>query len=559
MSSLPLVALSSPPVPLVLQTERHGGTIQNAMGFGLAQDAAAADKLAAALQRASMDLFTTAAAFAAGADAAVKRGDVNAAVLREPDMARVRAVVEQGTGKLTPEAMLTLISGRLMKALDTGSLQDMRQRLSAYQSRMAVRSSQGERLSAALDAALKAAEQAGSAADAAAAEAGAQEGSVRLAREHVERLQAELEAMQPDDPDRAARQAQLETAQQHLHSAQVRLEKASHVLVEASMQFERALGQVEKERGRVEVFGVPGQPTEKPEQRSSSAAATLQKLIAQLSILSADVSLEKMKNETEALMAALKAREAENLERSRKFEAEQQRARDAESKTGCAGKILKWVSAAVSVVVVAVGVLTFNPAIIAVGVVGMLMTVDSMIGSATGFSVMGKLTELVGKGISSALTAFGVPESLARQIGDIAAVVVVAVAVIAMMMVAGNVGGALQAVNGVQNVTRLMDAARQAVEVLQVIGQLVSTAASITVGVGQIIVAGILVDVARLLAAMEESIFGSEVLRDLLDKVRESADALYRTSLDLVRKMGEVIQDNTETGKAIIAHTRAHA
>lgn len=297
----------------------------------------------------------------------------------------------------------------------------------------------------------------------------------------------------------------------------------------------------------------------RPDQSARGAAETLQKLITQLSIIGADVALNQLKNETEMLMAALKAREAENLERARKHEAEQQRARDAEKKTGCAGKILKWVSAAVSVVVMAVGVLTFNPAIIAVGVVGMLMTIDSMVGESTGFSIMGKLTGLVSSGISAALTTFGVSASLARQIADIAAVVVIAVAVIAMMVLAGNVGGALQAVMAAQNVTRAMDAARVAVEVLQAIGQLISTAASITVGVGQIIVAGIMIDIAKLLAAMEDSIFGSEILRDMLEKVRDSADALYRTSLDLIRQMGSVIQDNADTGKAIIAHTRSHA
>lgn len=521
---------------LVIQPEHHHATIRNAAGY----PAGIAGGIADAIPKAD-EMIRLAAKVAEREPPHSGGVDVNGSTLRAPDMDRVRVAAGPGAADLTPAAMFTLVAGRLTALLEESGLQSMKQRLHSFQANMAIRTAQNEKFSAALEAALKAAEDAGAGADAARAEVGSQEGAVRAARDEVERLRAELEHLSPDDPDYPARQAELDAARHDLQAAEGGLEKAAAALLVAGAAFSTALDQVEQCQREIDRFNAGAVVlSPRPDQSARGAAETLQKLIAQLSIIGAEVSLNQLKNETEMLMAALKAREAENLERARKHEAEQQRARDAEKKTGCAGKILKWVSAAVSVV-------------------GMLMTIDSMVGESTGFSIMGKLTELVSSGISAALTTFGVSASLARQIADIAAVVVIAVAVIAMMVLAGNVGGALQVVMAAQNVTRAMDAARVAVEVLQAIGQLISTAASITVGVGQIIVAGIMIDIAKLLAAMEDSIFGSEILRDMLEKVRDSADALYRTSLDLIRQMGSVIQDNADTGKAIIAHTRSHA
>jgi len=560
MSNLLLTTLPARPTPLIVRQEGNEKTIQHAAGFGLGKAAEAAERIAAAAEKAAQDMYRQ---FAASASVPTSRTGSTAGTdpfgLRQPDMARLSDAAGPGSEKLTPEAMLTLIFGRLQQCLQASGLEGLKQRLASYQARMAVRAEQNNQLSAGLEAALKAAEAAGEHADAVAGEVGAQQGAVEAAREEVATLRKELDGMEPDDPARAGKQAELDAAQQRLVRAETGLEQATQKLAAAGQAFNAALLRVEVHRSEMDGIHAVGTATPKPSETELSAAARLQQLIAMLSELSADVALEKLKSETEALMAALKAREAENLERSRKHEEEQQRARDAEKKTGCAGKILGWVSAVASVAVLVIGAVTFNPAMIAVGVVGMLYTIDSMSGAAGGFSVVGKFTEVLGNAIKDALVGLGVGEQLAETIGRIAATVVVVVVFVLANIAAGNIGGALQSMMAVQSIGRAADIARQVAEVVQVIGQLLSVAGAVTQGVGQIIVAGIMIDVAKLLAAIEESLFGSDVMRELLNRIRDAAAVLDRSALDLLKKMASVNQENTDTALTVLSHIRGHA
>ena len=544
-------------VPLALRSTASASTIKQAAGFGAdtvqTAQASAIEKAAAQLLAAMKNAGPVPAATGAS-----RSGQPDGFSLRQPDMARVGIAAGPDSGRLTPEAMLTKVLGSLQQALEKGGLDGLRQRLQSYQAQAQANVSRNERLAEALEKALADAERAGSAADAAAAEAGAAQGALEAARQDVAALQAELDAMDPDDPAFAAKQGELQSAQQRLAAAQGRLDQAAEKLLVASSSFEAALDQVQKQRDQMGAEHQRGTGTPPPDARELTASATLQKLLAMLSALASDVALDKLKSETQALMAALQAREAQNKEAVRKHEEETQRARDAEKKTGCIGKVFKWVSAAVSVVVLAVGVVTANPALIAAGIISVAMTIDSIVGDHTGFSVMGKLTEAIGGAISKALVAVGVDDALAKQIGSIAAAIVVVVAVIAASIMAGNVAGAMQAAStGVASTSRIAQLVEQAVQVVQVLGQMAGLAGALTHGVGQVIVAGIMIDIARLMKSIEESLFGSEVLRELIGKIRDAVAQLDNLAFELLTQASNVMRESDTTGRTIINAMRA--
>lgn len=541
--------------PLALRSNESRSTIEQASGYGvqLAQ--------ASAIEKAAAQLFAAVAkAGPVPADTGSARtSEPDAFLLRQPDMARVAAAAGPGSERLTPEAMLTKVLGSLQQVLEKSGLESLKQRLQSYQAQAHANASRNEQLSAALEEALNNADAAGKVAEAAGAEAGAAQGALEAAQEEVAALQAELDAMGPADPALPAKQAELQAAQQRLGPAQARLEQAAENLLGAAAHFAATLTQVEMKRDQMSADSTraAGGPPP-PGVRELSAAATLQKLLSMLSALASDVALNKLKNETEAMMAALDAREAQNKDAVRKHELETQRARDAESKTGCIGKVFKWVAAAVSVVVLAVGVLTANPALIAAGIISMAMTIDSIVGDYTGFSVMGKLTEAIGTVVSKALVAVGVDETLAQQIASIAAAIVVVVVVIAASIMAGNAAGAMQATStAAASASRVAQMVEKAVQVIQVLGQLAGLAGSITQGVGQIVVAGIMVDVARLMKAIEESLFGSEVLRELIGKIRDAVALLDDLAFELLTQASNAMKDHDNTGRSIINAMRA--
>lgn len=548
-------------MPLALRSNAHRSTIEQASGFGvqLAQ--------ATAIERTAAQLFAavvSAGPVPAGTGTGRSAG-ADAFSLRQPDMARVAAAAGPGSERLTPEAMLTRALGSLQQVLQRSGLEAAKQRLQHYQAKALANTHYNNQLAAALEKALSAAEAAGAAAEAAADEAGVARGALEAARDEVAARQAELDAMDPDDPGLAAKQGELQAAQQRLQTSQSHLEEATRTLLAAGGAFNAALEQVQLQRDQMGAGARRGAGSPPLDGRELTAAATLQKLLVMLSTLSADVALEKLKSETEAIMAALQAREAQNKEAVRKQEEEAQRAADAEKKTGCIGKVFKWAAAAISVVVLAVGVLTANPALIAAGIISVAMTLDGMAGEHLGFSVMGKLTDVIGAGISKALVAVGVNEALAKKIGSIAASIVVVVMVIAASIMAGNMANALQASSAATRAAsaaastagRVAEMAEKAVQVVQVLGQLASLAGSVTQGVGQIVVAGIMVEVARLMKAIEENLFGSEVLRDLIGKIRDAVALLDNLAFELLTQSSNVMRESDATGRTIINAMRA--
>lgn len=549
------------PLPLVLRRSGHESAIQAAQGFG-------ATLHAAQLERINAEVFAT---FAANAprDAGAPQSNNDGVALRAPDMARLHSAAGDEGRRMSPASLLTLWLGKLHVALSDHRLDQVEQRLQVYRSQLQARAERAGNLSAEMQAALDAATAAQAAADAAAGEAGAQEGALEAAREHVQRLQSELDALDPADPAAAAKRDELAAARAVLQQAQGRFDAASKALYEAVEVLDAKLGKLDELEETLRGFNRDQPLVAGDGERKLNASDTLAMLMAIISQLMGKHSDNTLKNMSEVTIQTIKARQAVEKERIRKHEEELQRARDAAKKTGCAGKIFGWIGAAIGAVAsigaIVVGALHGNVALIAGGVMGMMLTIDSVVGMTTGFSVVGKVVEQLGKVISSALIAFGVSDDLAKQIGSIAATVLVVVAIVTVMILTGNVAAAHQSAAAAANVatgTAAMTAARmveQASKVLQFVALAASGIGQVVHDVGQVVVAGIMIEVKKLLKLIQESLFGSQVLQDMMRRIAEAATQTHRLAFELVMQMSVVQQDRADTTAHIIGHMRNRA
>lgn len=550
--------------PLVLRTTGKENAIRAAEGFGARVTSAQLDQVQADMFAA----YASARPHAGGSPG----GQQDPVGLRQPDMDRIRQAAGEDAQRLTNDALKTLLMARLWSKVSDSSLDSLRQRWDVLRAQRDARAAQAGALAASVQAALEAAMAAQDAADAAMAELGAQEGALEAARQEVERLQAELDTMQPDDPGYAAKQAELTAAQAAQQQAQGRHEAAAKALFEAAQTLDGRLGELDAERARAEAFNA-GQPlgVDPSSAKAWDAQSTLVVMMGMLFKLINDGIISKHELDTAYIQKTIEARHAQERERIRQHDEQIQRARDAEKKTGCAGKILGWIGAAVGVVAsvaaIVVGALHGNVALIAGGVMGMMLTIDSIVGMTTGFSVVGKAIEGLGKVIANALIAFGVPEDTAKHVGAIMATVAVIVAIVAVMMVTGNIAAAGRSVaGGVGTAKAAVDstltAARvieQGSRVLQFVAQATGAIGQIVQNAGQLVMAGMMLEAAKLFAAVLESMSGNEILMGIMRSMGEAMALWYRSSMDLMVKTSQVNDDRAETGRHIISHIRNRA
>ena len=550
--------------PLVLRTTGKENAIRAAEGFGARVTSAQLDQVQADMFAA----YASARPHAGGSPG----GQQDPVGLRQPDMDRIRQAAGEDAQRLTNDALKTLLMARLWSKVSDSSLDSLRQRWDVLRAQRDARAAQAGALAASVQAALEAAMAAQDAADAAMAELGAQEGALEAARQEVERLQAELDTMQPDDPGYAAKQAELTAAQAAQQQAQGRHEAAAKALFEAAQTLDGRLGELDAERARAEAFNA-GQPlgVDPSSAKAWDAQSTLVVMMGMLFKLINDGIISKHELDTAYIQKTIEARQAQERERIRQHDEQIQRARDAEKKTGCAGKILGWIGAAVGVVAsvaaIVVGALHGNVALIAGGVMGMMLTIDSIVGMTTGFSVVGKAIEGLGKVIANALITFGVPEDTAKQVGAIMATVAVIVAIVAVMMVTGNiaaagrsvaagVGTAKAAVDSTLTAARVIE---QGSRVLQFVAQATGAIGQIVQNAGQLVMAGMMLEAAKLFAAVLESMSGNEILMGIMRSMGEAMALWHRSSMDLMVQTSQVNDDRAETGRHIISHIRNRA
>jgi len=547
-------------LPLALRAGSHGETARAARGFGAAE-AGAIDKVQSRFIALVESLQAQGSTGTRG-----QAGSEGAPQLRAPNPARIdRALDAAGIPKserLSPQAALLALVGAVGKLLGNTSMEQLQANSKLRGDALAARGERAAQLAAAMEAALAAEQAAADAVDAASQAALEAMAAAEAARAEVDRLQQELDGLDPQDPQyetlRAAKEAELAGARQAAAAKGEAAEHAGEALIARTASYTQAVAVANDVRARIDAFNrEEPMGLRPPEADIGSRGARMHALIGLLSQIMSDASLDKLKSDSELVLKQLESSQKEQLRLAKEQEDELERARAAESKSGCFGKAFGWVGKALAVVgsvaAIAVGTLTANPLLVVAGTVGLLMTVDSIQAEFTGFSVMGKAVEGLSRITSGLLVAFGVDRALAEKIGTLVATVQVMVAMIAASLVAGNISGVASQVG------RMATLAKQAVEVVQVLSQLASLTSSVIHSVGNYIVAGIQVNIAKLLAQLEKLMLGDAIIRELLHMVQEAATQLSRTGLDLMVKSSDILAEEAATSRQVLAHIRTTA
>lgn len=561
-----MVTINTATVPLALRSEGYGTTAGAAKGFGLAGAGQIAKLERSALALVDNLLESNLLTLRAPTDTDAVVGKNGQPVLVPPDAARIERAVN---GARNPEApllsgagALATLLGMLSKALGTQSLAAMQANASQRDAQLQARATQGLRLSQAQEQARLAEQAAAEAAEGTAAEAEMAQAAAEAARADAERLQQALDGMDPADPGYADAESALAKARQGQAQAQQHSEGAAARALAAGATYQRAADAYSAAIKDGASFNREDPTGIRPPglDELSSRSARMQALIGQLSEIMSDASMDKLRSDAAAALKQMEASQKEQLRLAEEQEKELERMREAEKKSGCFGKVFGWVGKALAAVgsalAIVAGVLTANPALVVAGVVGMALTIDSIQAEFTGYSVMGKATEALGGVIAKGMVKLGVDETLAQQIGNIVATIVIVVVIIAASIAAGNVGAVAD------SISKVAIALKQIVQIVQTLAQLASLGATVAVGVGNVIVAGIQVDIAELLALLETLGFNDEVLREMLAMAQDAAAQLSRTGAELMLKSSDILAEEAQTAKAVlqsIATTAARA
>jgi invasin B len=594
-----------------------------AKGFGQAP-AAIVDEI----QAAAVSLLSAAAAanLAAGTDAAAP--PAHAPELRQPSSARATAQgvgtpsaqlagtpSAQGVGtpattgagtpagpsvplggdqRLTPEAQLTLLVGQLTELLQDTSVETATARVELLKAQRENQKASFERLSKSLDQAeallgvkIDEAQDAGD--DALRTVKAANDAAAR-----VDQLQAQLDATSPSDPNRADLAAQLQQARTQseqlrtkAQAALVRSDKANDEVLIAQAEVNRIDADIE-----LQITSAP--PSLSPP-RTLTNAAKLQELLATLNQVVSQSSLAKLQSDTKLAQDQLKSQEAENMRRSKEFEAKQAKAAHLEKVMGCIGKIVGWL-----ITIVAVIAAPFSGgASLALAVVGLALAIAE---EATGFSVVGKafepimqhvimpLINAISKVVTQLLEKAGVDPATAKKVGSILGAIIGAVAIVAAVVVVVVVGRSAAA-NLLKQITPMVNKLVSGVvpQILKDAGSALSTsgaklggavakaigssaenmgtrvgkalvatqvaqfATTVGTGAGNAIAADVRVEAEGIMAQLLIGLENSKLIREALEDAQQQFIKSNEVALSFLSTMSDVAERARQSG-SLVAH-----
>ncbi|WP_447768940.1 type III secretion system translocon subunit SctE [Pseudomonas kilonensis] len=337
-----------------------------------------------------------------------------------------------GNKQETSGDLFTLLMAMISELIGEVDVKKLKNRLAMLQSMAGAKQQAHENLSAEYTAAVQAME--------------AAEGNVGSSQEHLEQLRDRVLHFQGLLDESEARLAQLdpespEYAQELARRDQLKGEVANHTqafnvatdahlkLIEVATACAKAVGTVFAKVVSSSVNSSTPKPTD--EKALSSSALALLNRLKIIELLGESAQNKEELNQE--LFLELQARLQAHMERESEKYLEEVRKAEALQKTmGCIGKI---VGAILTVATIAAGVLTANPVLIAVGVVGAaVMIADSVIQDKTGVSFMAEamkpLTIVMQEAIklfteiyTKLLIGLGVDEDTAKKIAQIAGMI----------------------------------------------------------------------------------------------------------------------------------------
>ncbi|WP_434601363.1 type III secretion system translocon subunit SctE [Pseudomonas sp. Z4-7] len=345
--------------------------------------------------------------------------------------------------------LFTLLMAMINELIGEVDVKKLKSRLAMLQSMAGARQQGHEKLSAEYTAAVQAMEVA--------------EGDVGSSQEHLEQLrervahaqgrldesEARLTKLDPQSPEYTRELARRDQLKGELasHTQAFKVATDAHLkLIEVANACAKAVSETS---AKVHASGINTPGARQADEKALSSGA--QALLSRLQII--ELLGESAQNKEELnqeLFHELQTRLQAHMERESEKYLEEVRKAEALQKTmGCIGKI---VGAILAIATIAAGVLTANPVLIAVGVVGAaVMIADSVIKDKTGVSFMGEvmkpLTIVMQEAIklftelyTRLLVGLGVDEDKAKEIAQIAGMIQGIVATLAAVALVAVVG-----------------------------------------------------------------------------------------------------------------------
>lgn len=355
----------------------------------------------------------------------------------------------QDTGKASDGDLFTLLMAMISELLGEVDVNKLKNRLQTLQSLAGARQQGQEKLAAQYSSATTAVE--------------AAEGAVGRGQEQLEKRHERVQLLQGQLGESETRLAGLAPKSTEHAQESARRDRLKGELAVATKAFEKAtdehLKRVETANGaarqllavtvKVVDAGLGAEPIRQTDEKalSGSALALLNRLKI-IELLGDAAQAKEELNQEVLLQLQAKLQEKMQLE-SQKYLEEVRKAEALQKTMGCVGKI---VGALVSIATIVAGVLTVNPVLIAVGVIGAaIMIADEVTKQLTGTSfmadVMKPLTAVMQEAVklftdlyTKALLALGVDAETARDIGQIAGMIAGVAATLAAIVLVAVVG-----------------------------------------------------------------------------------------------------------------------
>ncbi|AZF15588.1 MULTISPECIES: type III secretion system translocon subunit SctE [Pseudomonas] len=275
-------------------------------------------------------------------------------------------------------------------------------------------------------------------------------GAQKTAQGALDHAQAELDAMDPDDPLYAAAQAKRDNAAKQLSQAsgQVKAATSAHndALVKANAKQAEAEALKEQLKGKQSLTG----PDSANAEKTLNNTGLLLKLMLSVAQIMSEAIEADNQAQFELNKSMSKARQAYLEKKSDEYLEEVRKAEEMQKAMGCLGKVLGGILTAISVV----GAVFTGGASLAVAAVGLALMAGDMVSKALfDFSFMeaalnpimehvfNPIVQALGKGITELLKAVGVDSAAAEMIGMITGAILAAAAMVGAVVLGGAAAG----------------------------------------------------------------------------------------------------------------------
>ena len=281
--------------------------------------------------------------------------------------------------------------------------------------------------------------------------------------------------------------------------------------------------------------------------------------------------------------------------KAKEYEDSVRKAEEMQKVMGCIGKILGWVITTVSF---AAAIFT-GGASLAFATIGLALAMGDEISQAVnGVSFMAEamkplmegiiqpIMEQLGNLFANILESFGIDKSTAQMIGQIMGAIATAIIMVAAVAVSANIAGKLSQFVARRIGSNIMDKVMNNVvgDLLKRVGQGLGRSMGMQeeklaqVGVrtemalsvanigntvaqttGNIIVADIKVDAAKIKAQLQNNTALQELLQDMLDRAIDAFKTRTESANSIIKNMASITENNMQTGQFIIRKMSAVA